>query len=215
MNRRKNISAVIFDCDGVMFDSRQANVNFYNDILDKFNLPPMNREDEYFVHIHTAEDSVKHIFRGTPYTKEAEELRKNIDYTPFIKYMVIEPGLITLLKELKPAFGLAIATNRSNTIGAVLESFQLTTFFDIVISSLDVARPKPHPESIIRILDYFSISPAEAVYIGDSSIDLETALAAGVHFVAYRNRSLQTRHRISRLMDVIGVMRDLEIERSP
>ena len=215
MSRRKRISVVIFDCDGVMFDSRQANVNFYNNILKKFNLPPMNENDEYFVHIHTAEDSVKHVFRGTPYTKAAEELRKNMDYSPFIKDMIIEPELTNLLKELKPSFGLAIATNRSNTIGSVLEAFELTSFFDIVISSLDVSRPKPHPESIIKILDYFSISPEEAVYIGDSPIDLETASAAGVHFVGYGDGTLQTRNSISHLTDLIGFLRNLELKKYP
>jgi len=35
-NMQSNISAVIFDCDGVMFDSRQANINFYNHILSHF-----------------------------------------------------------------------------------------------------------------------------------------------------------------------------------
>ena len=63
------ISAVIFDCDGVMFDSRQANINYYNHILAHFGLPPMPDEEVSFVHMNTADESVRHIFRGTPYTE--------------------------------------------------------------------------------------------------------------------------------------------------
>ena len=46
MNTSKRISAVIFDCDGVMLDSRQANINFYNHLLDHFSLPPMREESD-------------------------------------------------------------------------------------------------------------------------------------------------------------------------
>ena len=205
---------VIFDCDGVMFDSRQANVNFYNNILKKFNLPAMIEEDEYFVHMHTAEDSIKKIFSGTPYGMEAESLRTKIDYSPFIKDMVIEPGLKILLERLKPNYGLAIATNRGNTIGPVLEAFDLTGFFDTVVSSLDVSRPKPHPESIIKIIEHFSITPPEALYIGDSIVDLETARSAGVHFVAYNNEALKTPYKITCLLSLLEVLDKLEVKTS-
>jgi HAD superfamily hydrolase (TIGR01509 family) len=210
MNIENQISVVIFDCDGVMFDSRMANVNFYNHILKKFNLPPMNEEDEYFVHIHTAEDSVQQIFKGTRYGTEAEALRTKMDYSPFIKYMLIEPDLKTLLEALKPRYGLGIATNRSNTMEFVLEVFELTAFFDIVVSSLDVSRPKPHPESLYKILDHFSIEPSEAVYIGDSIVDFYTAQAAGVHFISYKNNALETPYKISRLLDLKNILDDSE-----
>ena len=150
MNTSKRISAVIFDCDGVMFDSRQANINFYNHLLDHFGLPSMREDSVSYVHMHTADASVRHIFRGTPYVEQAQEYRLQMDYAPFIKDMIMEPGLTELLKALKPRFGLAVATNRSNTIGSVIESFGLKKYFDLVISSLDVENPKPHPESLFR-----------------------------------------------------------------
>jgi HAD superfamily hydrolase (TIGR01509 family) len=191
MNNRR-ISAVIFDCDGVMFDSRQANINFYNHLLERYGLPPMTEDDTAFVHMNTAEKSVRRIFHGTPFTEKAQAYRMRMDYTPFIKDMVIEPGLKDLLGKLKPRVGLAVATNRSNTIGEVLEQNGLSGFFDIVVSSLDVENPKPHPESIHKILDFFDIGPDQAVYVGDSLIDLDTARAAGVRFIAYGNSSLET-----------------------
>lgn len=209
MSEKKNISAVIFDCDGVMFDSRTANINFYNHILARFGLPPMKEDDIAFVHAHTAEESVRYIFRGTPYIEEALAYRDEVDYTPFIRDMVIEPGLKELLTTLKPCFGLAVATNRSNTIQGVLKSHHLETFFDIVVSSLDVDRPKPHPESLYKILNFFGIPPDSAVYVGDSQVDLETARAAGVSFIAYRNRHLEARWKISDLLELRSVLRAL------
>ena len=125
----KNIRAVIFDCDGVMFDSRQANISYYNHLLDHFDLPPMGDEQVSYVHAHTAVDSIRHIFRDTPFFERAVDCARNIDYSPFIQEMIMEPGLIDLLRRLKPRLGLAVATNRSTTIQGVLESFELAPLF--------------------------------------------------------------------------------------
>ena len=202
----KNISAVIFDCDGVLFDSRQANTNFYNRFLLDFGLPLMTEEEISYVHMHTACESVQYIFRDSAFEEEAQKQRFRMDYSPFIKDMVIEPGLKELLRILKPRFALAIATNRSNTIGEVLEYNGLTQFFEVVISSLDVQRPKPNPESLFKILDFFNISPDESIYIGDSVVDYETAEAADVPFISYKNRQLKAAYHLNCLMDMVELI---------
>jgi len=201
------ISAVIFDCDGVMFDSRQANVNFYNNILANFGLPPLTTGDTDFVHMHTAAESVDHIFRNSPHVAKAQEYRLRLDYTPFIKDMVMEPGLKEVLDFLKLSYGLALATNRSNTIGKVLEINGLSHYFDIVVSALDVENPKPHPEPVFKILDFFGIEPEGCVYIGDSEVDLEVCRAAGVPLIAYKNRALKTEIHIESLAELKEVLK--------
>jgi HAD superfamily hydrolase (TIGR01509 family) len=209
----KTISVVIFDCDGVMFDSRQANINYYNHLLAHFGLPPMTEKGVDFVHTHTADESVRFIFHGTPYLAQAHRYRMEMDYTPFIHDMKIEPGLRELLGVLKPKFGLAVATSRSNTIGKILERYGLEQYFDIVISSLDVRKPKPHPESVFKILHFFHIGPGEAVYLGDSIVDWETAKAAGVFFVSYRNEKLETPFKAKNMRDVVAVLDSIENHR--
>ena len=203
----KKAAAVIFDCDGVMFDSRGANIHFYNYILQHFHLPPMTEDKIDFVHSHTAEDSVRHIFKDTQYLKKAQEFRKKMDYAPFIFDMIIEPGLKELLQELKERFSLAVATNRSNTIGKVLEHHGLDRFFDIVVSSLDVENPKPHPESLLKILEFFHIKPRKSIYIGDSLVDYQTARAAGVRFIAYKNRVLKADYHADSMSEISKLFR--------
>ena len=205
-NPMKRISTVIFDCDGVMFDSRQANANYYNQILATFGLPSMAGDEAEFVHSHTADESIQHIFRGTSFVELAKDYRMQIDYFPFIKDMIMEPGLKELLKMLKPQYGLAVATNRSDTIGKVLESNGLTKYFDIVVSSLDVQRPKPHPEAIHKILDFFQISPEQCLYVGDSLVDWQTARASGVTLVAYQNDALETPWKVKKLSEIRDVL---------
>jgi phosphoglycolate phosphatase len=207
MKAAKKYAVVIFDCDGVMFDSKQANIHFYNHLLARFNLPAMNDDEINFCHQHTADESIRRIFKGTPYMDEAFAYRLKMDYTPFLKDMIIEPDLKDLLEVLKGRYGLAVATNRSNTIQQVLDIFDLKVYFEIVVSSLDVERPKPHPESIFKILQFFGASAPEALYIGDSGVDHQTARSAGTVFVAYKNESLDADFHVSRLMDVVPILR--------
>jgi phosphoglycolate phosphatase len=203
----KKDHAVIFDCDGVMFDSRGANINYYNYLLSRFDLPPMTEEKVNFVHSYTAKDSVRHIFEGTPYLARAIDLAKQVDYTPFIHDMVIEPGLKDLLVELKPDFGLGVATNRGNSMPQVLEYNNLKEYFDIVVSSLDVKNPKPHPDGLLKILNFFSIPPGNLFYIGDSILDGQSARAAGVVFIAYKNQALDADHHVESMMEIPEVLK--------
>ncbi len=197
---------IIFDCDGVMFDSRQSNRNYYNSILTHFGLPPMTENQMEYSHMSTADEAVDLLFKDSDLLDEAHEYKSRLDYSPFIKDMIIEPGLKDLLVELKPEFGLAVATNRSNTIEEVLRQNSIHDFFDIVVSSLDVTRPKPDPESVIKILDFFNINPHKTFYIGDSLIDQQTARAAGVVFIAYKNRGLDADHHVNSMMDILEVV---------
>jgi phosphoglycolate phosphatase len=209
MGKEKKISAVIFDCDGVMFDSKMANVNFYNHMLDHFGLPLMDEEEIAFVHMATGTESVKHIFRKTEFFEEAEKYRLQMKYSPFIKDMIIEPGLKKLLKYLRINYRLAIATNRSNTINEVLEKNELTEFFEIVVSSLDVKYPKPHPEALFKILNFFDLHKTEVAYIGDSRVDYETAEAANVPFIAFRGNTLKTPYKVENMEEVPAVLKDM------
>jgi len=206
-SRMNKDAALIFDCDGVMFDSRLANRNFYNHLRTRFGLSPMTEEQIAFVHMHTADESIKHIFEGTPHTEEALAYRWTMDYTPFLKDMVMEPGLKELLRAVKPLMGLAVATNRSNTIGKVLETNGLAPYFDIVVSSLDVKHPKPHPEGLFKVLDFLGTPADRSFYVGDSLIDWQTARAAGVPFISYKDRKLDTFHHADCMKDIEEILK--------
>ncbi|MCJ7748103.1 MAG: HAD family hydrolase, partial [Desulfobacterales bacterium] len=68
--------------------------------------------------------------------------------------------------------------------------FHLWPFFDMVVTALDVKNPKPHPESIEKILQKFNLNKEEAVFIGDSEVDQQTAKSSGITFIAYKNREI-------------------------
>jgi len=90
------------------------------------------------------------LFYSVILYNKADAFRTSMDYTPFVKYMRIEPYLKILLKKLKPKYKLAIATNRTNTMPTVLREFGLEQYFDYVVCALDVKNPKPDPEQLYK-----------------------------------------------------------------
>lgn len=186
----KRPEVIIFDCDGVLFDSRKANQFFYNHLLEQFGKPLMSEPDLNYVHMHTAGESITYLFGDNHLRDAVLTYSQALDYNPFIRLMEVEPGLIDLLETIRPRIKTAVSTNRSTTIGQVLKTFALESYFDLVISSLDVTRPKPDPESVIKILDFFQVDPENCLYIGDSEVDALTAEGARVPFAAYKNSAL-------------------------
>ncbi len=198
--------AVIFDCDGVMFDTTKANTAYYNHILDHFGKPEMTPEQFAYAHMHTVDEALVHLFGDEAERAAAFAFRSQMSYLPFLRFMRIEPDLMSLLAYLRPAFRTAIATNRTDTMQRVLQSNDLTAAFDLVVTALDVAKPKPYPDQLNKILTHFNLKPKQAVYIGDSEVDAAAADAAGVPFAAYANRKLDARYHISRLRQVKDIL---------
>jgi len=112
MNR---VKAVIFDCDGVMFDSRGANEAYYNQILKRFDMKEMDADESDFTHMHTVEESIAHIFRDAPgLVGPAHGYRRDMSYIPFIAHMKMHPYLITFLQYLRPAYKTAFSHPETN-----------------------------------------------------------------------------------------------------
>ncbi len=60
----------------------------------------------------------------------------------------------------------------------------------MVVTALDVRNPKPHPESIEKIIQKFNLNKEETVFVGDSEVDQQTAKSSGIKFISYKNREI-------------------------
>jgi len=183
---------VIYDCDGVLFDSFEVNRRFYNHMCALTGRSPLTEAELRYVHSHTVHEAV-HLLSGNDaaWERKALALLPQIDPQEYIPYLKMEPHLLPTLRRLKEA-GIfrAINTNRSTSMKYIMEKFNLWSHFDRVITALDVKNPKPHPESIEKILETFQVGKKETVFVGDSEIDEQTAASAGIKFIAYKNREI-------------------------
>ncbi len=202
----KSVKVVALDCDGVMFNSEKANTAYYNRILNHLGYPGLSRPQFDFVHMHTVDEALAHLFPDQDMLAEAHRFRKATGYSEFIKSMEIEPGLKDLLHGLRPGIKTAVATNRTNTMAHVLSEHGLVEDFDLVVCALDVPRPKPHPDMLGKILTHFGASPGEMLYVGDSQLDQMAARAAEVPFAAYNNPDLDADYHITRLLAIRDIL---------
>ena len=201
-----DIKVIAFDCDGVMFDSVQSNMDYYNSILNHFGKPEMTPEQFAHAHMHTANEVLDNLFNDPETLQAAYAFRKKMSYWPFIKGMKIEPDLKDLLEKIRPKYKTAIATNRSDTMQGILVEHGLERYFDFVVCALDVKDPKPHPEALIKIVEHFKIKPSQAIYVGDSVLDEMAAKGAGIPLVSYKNKDLSAQYHISRLKELEAIL---------
>ncbi len=203
----RQVKIIIYDCDGVLIDSRAANQAFYNHILTHFGLPVLTAEQWARVMPLTAPDALTWLFQNTPWLAAAQEFQQTVDNTPFLALLRVEPSLEETLAHLRPHYRTAIATNRGKSLVPVLQHYGLAAFFDFTVSSLDVQHPKPHPECLFRILEHFQVPPQKACYIGDSDLDREVSARAGVLFGAYRNPALLAAFHLDNHTELLDLLR--------
>lgn len=196
----------VFDCDGVMFDSKELNRQYYDHLLIHFGYAKMNEEELDYVHTHSILDCLTHIFRNHPTSiEDVQKLRAKIDYKSFLPHLQMEEDLIEFLDVLKGKFNLAISTNRADTMEIILEKFKLESYFEKVMTSVNAKKPKPAPDALFEILEHFKLNADEAIHIGDSIIDEIHAREAGVPLIAFRNKKLNTPFHVNNFMEILDL----------
>ncbi|GAB6059742.1 HAD family hydrolase [Desulfonatronum parangueonense] len=184
------LKGLVLDCDGVILDSFHANMEFYNTMRRAVGLGPMNAEEESYVHSHAVHDSMRRII-PREHWNQLDAIRKKINYANLMSYLRLEPGLERALRTARSkGLRMAVCTNRTNTMGAILDHYALTGFFHPVETAATVTFPKPHPEGLHKILKVWGLRREEIAFIGDTKVDEQTAVAAGVRFWAYKNERL-------------------------
>ncbi len=199
------LKLIVFDCDGVMFDSKNANCNYYNFLLESFNCTPMDDNELSFVHMHSVLDSVDYIFRNHPEAvlEKVHELRMKTGYDPFLKYMQMEADLIDFLKITSPKYDLAISTNRTNTMVPLLKTFKLDKYFGKVMTASNATRPKPAPDALLEILAHYNCPPQDCIFIGDSIIDEQHAAGCSVDLIAFKSTELQAKYHVNSFTEIL------------
>lgn len=186
----RSLKGLIFDCDGVLLDSRNANIHYYNLVLDYFKQPRLTPSEENFVHMHTVRESLHHVLEAADMARIHEAVQQ-VNYARDVMPMSkVEPGLIDMLTQLRDSgFKLAVHTNRSNYALPNLAYFNLDGFFDPVITA-ETHTPKPSPEGVFAILEAWGLPAGEVGFVGDSELDALAAAGAKAPFFAYKNNTL-------------------------
>jgi HAD superfamily hydrolase (TIGR01509 family) len=176
-------TVIIFDFDGTLINSEPGILDAIRLTVKELDLPEEAIETwRSMIGIPLKEQ----LMTLLPRERESE-VEKGIQlYREFYAQVGINhsdpfTGIPEILEFLLPKSSLAIASSkRRESILTILHRLQWESYFDPILSPAEVTYPKPHPESIHRILEYHSQGATEAVMIGDTTYDIEMAQRAGV-----------------------------------
>jgi phosphoglycolate phosphatase len=219
------LKLIIFDFDGTLVDSRSLILESHRIVFAEFQLPVPSAADSLAL-VGKSLDVILTELAG-PTAPILEMVRAYDLLLPQLRAdraFAEKPfdGVADLLCELSSASDtvLGIATgHRSDTLAPALEALQWNGFFR-TIQAADTAPSKPHPGMLLQALTATGVTPENAVFIGDTTFDMEMAQAAqlrsiGVAWGYHKADQLMAAgaHRVAKAVDELrscirSVMRD-------
>ena len=180
MNRSVNAPRlVMFDLDGTLVETAPEICDAVNDTLTHFALAPVAQQqvNDWIGHgTHTLLVQALAFSQGQ--TEAAVRASAALADTGSQPYADVIESLERLRQR---GAHLAVVTNKESAYTqTVLDAHGLAPFFGAVICGDTFATKKPAPEGVFACLAQFGVAAADALFVGDSSIDVATARNAGV-----------------------------------
>ena len=174
--------AVLFDLDGTLIDSYPAIAASVNHVRLLHHLPPLS-----------VEEVTRHVGRGAALllrdTVGVGDPKANIaayrEHHPGVIQSGTRwlPGALEMLQALHArGIRLGICSNKPIAFTRlILAASTLQPMFDVVLGPEDAEKHKPAPDILLCAMARLGVLPEETLYVGDMTVDIETARAAGVH----------------------------------
>ena len=178
------LNTVVFDLDGTLLDTLGDLAGSVNYALRKHGLPECSlQEVRSFLGngiVRLMQGAVKNAVQGAAFEEVFQTFRSHylehcLDTTqPY-------PGILPMMEKLREA-GVKMAIV-SNKLHPAVQELSRRFFAELVTSAVgesETVRRKPNPDGVLRALKEMGSRPEEAVYVGDSEVDWETARNAGL-----------------------------------
>jgi phosphoglycolate phosphatase len=181
-----SFNAIIFDLDGTLLNTLGDITNSVNRILSDEGFPNHNEEK--------IRSFIGHGTKSLIYNSLPPDKRDNYSVQYYFDAFLIDynqnyhkktfpyNGIIEMLDELtKKSIVMAVLSNKpdslaKNCINKLLPAWK----FKIILGSNDSFPLKPDPAGALHISEKLNIPPAEFLFLGDSVVDIQTALSAGM-----------------------------------
>jgi len=116
---------------------------------------------------------------------------------------VLQPGWAEVLEEaVKEKLKIALVTASNRLLAeALLKSTKLDRYFEVVVTSDDLPRTKPHPDPYLHAAESFGLDVLECLAFEDSNTGISSSLAAGMPTIAVPERVLLDARRGMRIFN--------------
>ena len=209
--------AVIFDMDGTILNTLEDLKNATNYSLRQFGMPERSLEE---VRMFVGNGIRKLVERAVPAGTSEEKIAQVLDV--FLEYYEIHsadntspyPGILELVEKLKKSgIKTAVSTNKADVPAQELGREYFNGIFDLIVGQQDGLKVKPAPDSVNKILSILDIQKKDAIYIGDSDVDVQTAKNSGLDFIGvswgFRGREFLEKNGAKNIVDNANEILDL------
>ncbi len=176
------VALLIFDLDGTLIDSRKDIAASVNLTFRDLGLPEKPVELIYSY----VGNGVRRLILDTVQSADPLLIDRSLQIFEghYLKHLlddtILYPGMEEVLRHFDEKKK-AVVTNKPLLYSTkIIEGLQVRAHFDLILGAEPIVQLKPHPEMILRTLDYLKVSPADAVMIGDSLNDIQAARSAGI-----------------------------------
>lgn len=184
----EKVKAVLFDLDGTLLDTLEDLSASVNHALAAYGLPLRNRSKiRSFLG-----NGIRHLMKCAVPSDTDDSLFEDI-FSCFRSHYILHcldrtrpyEGIMTLLKTLQEEnIKMAVISNKLHPAVVELNERFFSEYITLAIGESETVRRKPDPSAVLTALRALEVSPQEAVYIGDSEVDIETARNAGTRCIA-------------------------------
>ncbi len=186
MNRNILYKAVVFDMDGVIFDSERAVMQCWKEVASRHNIPDIEKAIlacTGTTMVRTREIMLNLYGADFPYDEYARESSVIFHSRYDGGRLPMKPGvkeLLTFLKEHNKKIALASST-RQQVVTDELRDAGIIEYFDRIICGDMVSRSKPAPDIFLKACEELNVSPSDSYAIEDSYNGIRAAHAGGLH----------------------------------
>lgn len=206
----KKYEAFLFDLNGTMINDMPYHIKAWHRILNELGADislERAREESYGKN----HELLERVFPGRFSMEEKDKMsfEKEKQYQEeFASEMKLIDGLETFLKEtrkakIKMAIGSAAITFN---IDFVLDGLHIRNYFDAIVSSDDVKKSKPDPETWLQCARKLNVVPGKCLVFEDVPKGVEAALNAGMKAVVIT--TMHEKNEFSQYNNIVGFIRD-------
>ncbi len=218
------MKAVIFDMDGVLFDTESLCMKAWDYAGEKLGIGPAGYMvlKTLGVNAQTAIGILKKEFGEDFNAEKFKKIGRDFSYDYFEKYgMPMKKGVTDILDYLKSKkYKIALASSTStNSVMHHLNDTKIKDYFDVIVCGDQVEQSKPEPDIYIKAAELLGLPPKACYAVEDSKNGLLSAHRAGCQVIMVPDLwqgDDETDNFIlakcSDLNEVIGVIHDTENE---
>ena len=210
------MKAVVFDLDGTLLDTLEDLKDSVNAALTEYGLPERTIEE---VRAFVGNGIRNLIIRSVPGGETHPDFENVFDFfkqhyrANCANKTVPYEGIMELIEALSSrGIAMAIVSNKFDAGVKVLNEKFFAQYISVALGELPGVKRKPDPKTVVMALQQLGVAPADAIYVGDSDVDVQTANNCEMPCLSvtwgFRDRAFLLEHGATLLYDTPDALWD-------